>query len=224
MLLPPKLAKRPTKYRSLLKISAQPILASGGWRHVYQHPEDPKSLLKVIRPDITPKGWSLRSEKRDFGPYREWYCEQKEYISIINRTGTLPDFIAEYRGMCQTDLGPAQIVEKISNESDNALSKTLSQSLNDFTEAEIRAAYNTFITKVSQARAIIGDIHFKNLLVKRDHNGQIASIICVDGLGERTWIKVRKLSDFAYNRWLNLVKIEADKNITQHYKSKAAAA
>ena len=71
------------------------------------------------------KSFKIRREKRRFRPLTAWYVEQDEYLALLNRTNAVPDFIAQFSGYCQTDLGLGQLVEKIKDDNSGQISQSI---------------------------------------------------------------------------------------------------
>src|SRR5690606_26161436 len=104
----------PVMTKILLK-DVTPV-ASGSIRDVYRHPDDPKLLIKVVRP-------STRDAK--FGKGRPWHkLVQRRYRHLISYLREIREHIAQHAmgsehpyflqriaGLAETDLGLGLVVE-----------------------------------------------------------------------------------------------------------------
>jgi hypothetical protein len=185
-------------------------VGQGGGRIVYQHPECPKLLIKIVRKellDVQPDwslnrklGRTLRPNFRRHGPFQEWYAEYEEYITLVNRLRRLPDFIANYHGFAQTNLGPGLVVEKITTKT-GILSPTLDSyvSVNGF-DSRIDDLIEELVQKILLGRVVLKDFKPGNVVIGYDHASNKDRLVIVDGVSEGTLIKVQRWSDLAFRR------------------------
>ena len=181
-------------------------IASGRGSLVFNHPNDPKILLKIAKETRPAKlrrrmSRSLRPNKRRLGKFREWHRETEEYIAAMHKIGGLPSCLPAPRGFVQTNLGPAYAVEKISDENSTDLALTIEGYLKDHDAQELRPAIDSFFEYVERYQIIFFDMKLYNLCVVRDASGKPIRIVSIDSIGEATVLQVRKWSSKAYKHW-----------------------
>ena len=189
-----------------LTLDPEGYIASGRGSLVFNHPNDPKILLKIPKEKRPPKlrrriSRSLRPNKRRLGKYREWHRETEEYIAAMRKIGGLPSCLPAPRGFVQTNLGPAYAVEKISDENSTDLALTVEEYLKDHDAQELRGVIDKFFEDVGRYRIIFFDMRLYNLCVVRDASGNPVRIVSIDSIGEATVLQVRKWSSTAYKHW-----------------------
>jgi hypothetical protein len=189
-------------------LSSLTPVAEGGGRLVYHHPDYPDCLLKVgkVKNPATAKA---RVEARiagyfpDFGT-RDIRHEIKAYVAAMLQPGTgresLP--VAGFRGLIDSDLGLAMMVERISFE-DRLLGPTVRSlarregGLSD----EHLALLNTFSQLLFAWRVRARDLNPGNIVLG-DRDGR-ARFYLVDGLGDVTIIPLNTWFDAANRVELN---------------------
>ena len=196
-----------------IRLRDSDFVAAGGGRKVYQHPERPDLLIKVLRPERLAAGtnrdkWLRRLARplsrthRRFGPYREWFLEHEEYIAILNRTRRIPDFVAGYHGFVETDRGLGMIVERITAPN-GAVAPTLRNVLGAQGEGACLAPLvDALFDRVGAARAVLKDVTTRNIVLGvHPHDGSLRLVV-VDGLSDPTVLRVKTWSQAAHRSWL----------------------
>lgn len=197
-------------------------LARGGVRLVYQHPDAPDCLIKVMRPDlIAPDGSMLESRwykrKRRFGPYRTFARDIAEYVAARS-TGTFESLpLARVFGFVETDLGFGLVVEKIRG-ADGGLAPTLMAIVQrGATWNGMLDELDALVADLSARHLIAGDLNLRNIVSTHDAAGR-GRFVCVDGLGEKNlipfrsllpWLNARKNAEIAARLRRRIAKIEA---------------
>src|SRR5688572_28848487 len=97
----------------LVLLSGLQPLAYGRCRAVYRHPENPRWLIKIIRPDTPPRDAWYKARRR-YGPFLPTLRELKEFLSIHARRPEDNALVESIVGFVQTDLGLGFIVEMLS--------------------------------------------------------------------------------------------------------------
>src|ERR1700742_1862307 len=111
----------------MLELSSTEPLAVGHLRHVFQHPENPAYLVKVMRADavsarIVKGRWYKRLPRTR--EYIGYVRELKEYIASQARAESRNAPIARMIGLVDTDLGLGLVAEKVCGP-DGKLARTL---------------------------------------------------------------------------------------------------
>ncbi len=199
---------------SPIRLRDSDFVAAGGGRMVFQHPERPELLIKVLRPErLVANGanrdkWlrrllrPLSRAHRRFGPYREWFLEHEEYIAILNRTRTIPDFVAGYHGFVDTDRGLGMIVERITAPN-GAIAPTLHKVLRaDGEGMPLAPLIDALFDRVGAARAVLKDVTTRNIVLGVHPHDRSLRLVVVDGLSDPTVLRVKTWSQAAYRHWL----------------------
>jgi len=190
----------------MIELSTRTPIAIGQLRKIYQHPDAPDLLIKVIRPEAIVARW---------GGARRWYKripralhytgyvrELKEYIAIQARTRDGNPPIARMVGIVHTDLGLGLVSEKVRDDS-GAPGPTLAKLYEHnrgFTPG-IEQALAVFLRDLQACNVIVGDLHAWNLVYGSDSRGG-PRLVLVDGFGEKNIVPANSISR-AFNRWNN---------------------
>lgn len=201
-------------------------LASGSGRSVYQHPDEPEALIKVIRPRDKALGLSykLRPLKRRFGTFKTAYMEYEEYMAALARTGALPSFLPMMLGFVGTNLGVGMIVERVNGPDGNLAPKltayTAKHGLNDALKAEV----NAFVDQVIAAEVVAFDLTGRNIVVAQAHDTAPRRLMLVDGLSENTFIRGKVWFKSVYRRWMESKRRELLEDLAATDKAAKTAA
>ncbi len=176
-------------------------LAIGAGRAVYQHPDDPNSIIKIYHDQSEPQ--SLRSEARQFGYLREAFVEYKHYITVLYRHGSCPPYLPEFRGFVTTSIGIGMIFEKIMDEGQASLAMTLQHALHDdnIDKKALRFLIVSFCEEFGRDRVVFRDLMPRNICVVRNKDNTVKRLVAVDGLGDFTLIPLRQKFKTAYWYW-----------------------
>ncbi len=179
-------------------------LAQGGGRSVYQHPEQPDALIKIIRPRKSPLGLSykMRPVKRRFGTFKTAYMEYEEYIAALARSGSVPSFLPMMLGFVGTNLGVGMIVERINGpQGDLAPSLTQYAAKHGLTDT-LRAEVNALVDQIIAYEIVAFDLTARNIVVAQEHAEAPRQLMLVDGLSENTFIRGKVWIKPLYLRWI----------------------
>lgn len=200
--LPEDLPKGPTSSLSdsepIVLSGAQP-LARGRCRAVYRHPENPRWLIKIIRPDGPPHDPWYKARRR-YGPFLPTLRELKEFLSIHARRPEDQALIENIVGFVQTDFGLGFIVEMLSGPAgDPAPTVAALVGRGGFGPAE-RSALDTFFIRLMDSSLIVGDLHLRNVVYAHDARTGESRFVLVDGIGDKLLIPFNTMSR-TFNRW-----------------------
>lgn len=181
----------------MLELSRTEPLAVGHLRHVYQHPENPAYLIKVMRADavdarITNGRWYKKLPRTR--EYIGYVRELKEYIASQARPQSRNAPIARMVGLVDTDLGLGLVAEKVCGP-DGQLARTLAalyaerRGFDETLERDLDVFYRGLL----EANVIVGDMHAWNIVYGSDSRGG-PRLILIDGFGEKNIIPVASMS------------------------------
>lgn len=168
---------------------AEPI-ATGHVREVYQHPDDPDLLIKVISTASIAERWDngpwIRRLARS-GPYKDFVREFREYVTSIHKGDYATSPLARVVGIEMTDIGLGQVVEKVRTPEGR-----LAPTLHAWVQAEgftdrTRAALEEFYARLLAHDVIAADLHAWNVVYGEDSRGG-PRLIMIDGFGEKNLI------------------------------------
>ncbi|MEM9899424.1 MAG: YrbL family protein [Pseudomonadota bacterium] len=182
----------------------------GGERVVFVHPDDPKRLIKVIKPRQKEEfyRWTFGHLSQRFFPsarLRPTIKQYHEYQRLLLLREYDPNFqlpISHLYGFVKTNLGLGCITERVTDPTgDNAptlatlvLEGRLSQNnLNDF---------NAYIASLYEIGVCVGDVGSTNFVYGFRHIGKKGdtsgpSWVLIDGFGDRFAIPIRTISQTA---------------------------
>jgi len=181
----------------MLELSRTEPLAVGHLRYVFQHPENPAYLIKVMRADavdarIVNGRWYKRLPRTR--EYIGYVRELKEYIASQVRPHSRNAPIARMIGLVDTDLGLGLVAEKVVGP-DGGLARTLAalyaehRGFDESLERELDVFYRGLI----DANVIVGDMHAWNIVFGSDSRGG-PRLILIDGFGEKNIIPMSSMS------------------------------
>lgn len=191
----------------VVKLSGHPPLAEGSRRLVFQHPEDDDLLIKVVKPDSYGEdGQPIRRKfykaRRREGVFIYHLRELSEYLAarVSNRSPEGLPINAVY-GLVETDLGLGLTVEKVRGRN-GGLARTLRELVEerDFNR-DLANRFETFIQDMIQKHVVVHELSADNVVLAEDGNTP-RRFMCVDGIGSRTLIPIKK-----WSRWANARKI-----------------
>lgn len=180
-------------------------LAQGSSRWVYQHPENPDLLIKVLKhrlPDQQVYGLKKRLKALK-GKHKltRHLREVEQFLAVKSRpTDRFIHHLPEMPGFVNTDIGIGFLVEAVRG-ADGQLAPTLRQ-LIDNQELSVQriTLLEIFFERLLASDVVAGDVHAKNLVLGTNKKGE-EYFALVDGLGDSTIIPTRALS-----WWINRFK------------------
>ena len=178
-------------------------IGRGAGATVYRHPDDPTSLIKVTRPPAHKSLMWLRrlfeSRRRKYGRMYLSLIELEEYFLAVARTGDVPPFMPEFRGVVQTNLGAGLVFEAIFDEDGNLAATLGEHARRQGVSEDLRGALRTLFDQIAAWRLVAWDLTPKNIVFGRRPGGPMQMFL-VDGIAERTFIRILSMSDTAYHR------------------------
>jgi hypothetical protein len=186
--------------QALVVLKTETPLAVGRTQAVYQHYQDPNLLIKVRRLDRLQRVYDrkiggLIGYKRPHGLYTTWMRELEHYFSVCLRLGYRPQFLQEYHGIVQTDLGLGMVVRRVTDRA-GALAPTLQKVvLRTGLTADLRAKVDDLLRQVNELRISTNDISIANIVygwneTAGDH------LVLIEGIGVNTIIPIARYSNY----------------------------
>lgn len=181
----------------MLVLATQKPLALGHQRAIYQHPDAPRLLVKVMRPESVAKRWEAPGRWIKRLPrarqYVSYLREIKEFIATSTRADANAP-LARVAGLVDTDRGLGLVYEKVLA-ADGALAPTLFACWKRCGGEPrwARAALATFRDALLRNDVIVGDLNAANVVYGRDSRGG-PRLLMVDGFGEKSVIPLCSMS------------------------------
>ena len=164
---------------ALIVLKDKTPVAIGTSQFVYEHPDDPKLLVKVLKREKLQKSYDRKiggriGFKRRHGLYVTWMREIEHYFSVTIRLGYRPSFFQEYRGVVDTDLGLGMVVGKETDRSGN-LAPTLQTLVRTgrFTP-QIRQEFQDLLDQINKLRISTTDTRSNETVFEVSYAAQIA--------------------------------------------------
>jgi hypothetical protein len=163
---------------------------------IFQHPDDDRILIKVMRAKEIKDTWGRRAVYKSWrrsGVYSDLLRQLEEYFLLRVNVAGLLSSISEIYGPVETDLGPGLMVEKICGPK-GELAPTLKSILagGDFS-AEKERQLHLFIEDLNRYDLIVNDLNPGNIVYSEDRT-EGGGFVLIDGFGDHGLIPVATLS------------------------------
>lgn len=179
------------------------LLAQGGSRFIYQHPERPDEIIKVLKMPRTRSGsrWQRWYHERKYQfKMQRFLREVREYIWVsVRQDDPIQDHVPAFTELVMTDRGFGMATQKLSVDGDQ-LAPTLSSLLksHQFTRAHAEAL-QTFAENLVASPVVVGDLNAKNMVFVPEVAHRWRCFL-VDGMGDSTFFPVQHWRP-SLNRW-----------------------
>jgi hypothetical protein len=164
-----------------LDLSAEHPLATGGDRHIFQHPHAPSLLVKVMDMRARAVYLEARPFKRWYkqyqreSAYRVYLNELSEYVTTTTRpSGVWQVPMARILGVAQTTLGLGLLVEKITDAAGN-IAPTV---VDDVFFGQL----DEFFADLADAHVVLHDVSASNIACGLNADGK-QGLYLIDGFG-----------------------------------------
>jgi hypothetical protein len=172
--------------RRMLILKDRTPVTQGRSRLVFEHPENPDWLVKVMRPDKLDErfgsGTPWYKRRRRFGPYLSYVREIQEFVAGWSSHGGSLPFLQKIIGLVETDLGLGLITGAVRG-SDGKLAPSLANMLRagEYDE-QAEAALEKFIARLLDCDVIVSDLNPGNLVYAHSEaDGH--HFVMIDGIG-----------------------------------------
>ena len=172
-------------------------LARGRERLVFEHPDTPQLLVKVMRPDLADarygKGAVWYRRRRRFGPYVVFMREIREYVAAYANAGHSLPFAQQVVGLAETDLGLGLIIGAVRGP-DGRLAPTAATLIaNGEFDQRAEEALEEFLADLLESDLVIADLHEQNIVYAYNPNGE-RHFVMIDGLGSANLLPFKSWS------------------------------
>ena len=182
---------------TILKLKNRTALAQGASRLVFEHPDDPDLLVKVIRPEVVDdrfgKNTKWSKKCRRFGKYRSYIREIQEYLAVRELCGDDDPFLQRIVGFARTDLGLGLVLEAV-KWVDGSLAPSLRNLIHTGRfDSKAHAALEIFFNGLLRSPVIISDINMGNIVYSFTENSGCRFVL-IDGIGNNGLIPFKSIS------------------------------
>jgi hypothetical protein len=159
-------------------------LARGVTRIVYQHPDDPALLIKVLSPEFVARRTGQRYNPLKRARMNSVFArEMNEQLVLLGRGEDIGSFLQRVCGFCDTDLGLGMVVEKICDHQGKPAPSLRSMLQRGPLPEEARLALERFYEAVLASDIVLRTLDPRNLLYGW-HAGRGWRFVLVDDFGE----------------------------------------
>lgn len=190
-----------------IDLNPDTMVAEGGERRVFVHPNNPLRLIKILKPRRSKEfnRWTFGHLSQRLVPSARWRTTMKQYDEY-RRLMLEYQFDADFRppishlyGFVKTNLGLGGVAERVTDDAGNN-APTLEQMIKaqTFTAADLDSL-NAFVDRLYDVSVCVGDVGPANFVYGHRHiagKGQVTNPewVLVDGFGDRFAITIRSLS------------------------------
>ncbi|MGS1106491.1 PhoP regulatory network YrbL family protein [Achromobacter anxifer] len=192
-----------------LDLNAATPLASGHDRHIFQHPNMPSLLVKVM--DMRARAIYLEAR-----PFKRWYkqyqresayrvylTELYEYVTTTTRpSGVWQVPMARILGLAQTTLGLGLVVEKIRDANGNIAPTVTDLAREGKLDDALGAQLDEFFQDLADAHVVLHDVSASNIACGLNADGK-QGLYLIDGFGGLPLIPI-----YAWSKRLNSRRIQ----------------
>ena len=208
---------------TFLKLKNLKPLAQGSFRWVFEHPEDPDLLVKVIHTDAMAKRFDTKTRwykrPRRYGQYLCFVREIQEFITVHAQIEESATFLQRIVGFAQTDLGLGIIVQAVRN-SDGNLAPTLRNLINNgLYDETVKKTLDDFLALLLESDVIINDLSPGNIVYTQNENND-HYFVMIDGLGNNSFVPFKTMSK-TINRRSKLKRFQAFFERVEHFKRRS---
>lgn len=198
-------------------------LGEGGYKAVYEHPDDPSKVIKVIRHQrVSQDGcfkkhgrWKRHSMQ---GMYRQFRRELLQYLELCKSTYCQQTFlfpIETTHGFVPTNHGLGLVVERVVGPSGAGETLfALCQSGSFLTKHA--QALQAFFDDCCEMQVVFGEVNAEGLMYTESRSGK-PEFVLVDGIGEKLIIPVRTWFKKNNERYIRKTENKIKSQLKIHY-------
>jgi hypothetical protein len=181
----------------VLQLKHREPLTYGRSRLVFEHPDDPDLIIKVIRPEVVDERFGAKTKwykkRRRFGRFISYKREVQEFLAIHEGHDTSHPFLQPIVGFARSDHGLGLVLEAMRG-SDGKLAPNLSILIREGRfDAAAREALQDFLDQLLNCDVIISDLNPGNL-VYAEQAGSGLGFVLIDGLGNNNILPFKTIS------------------------------
>lgn len=184
-----------------VQLRDQEPIAQGSSRLVFEHPDDPSQLVKVLKlywpvaaspADLLQSPGKLLKRRYKFARFMR---EVRQFVDARQRDDDPINLhLPEFNGLIRTDMGYGMAVQGLRAEN-GELAPTLKQLIKqDQFTPDLVDPLEAFLDHVQSSPVVVGDMNIKNLVLTGADGDQPTRFALIDGMGDSTLIPVLAMS------------------------------
>ena len=172
-------------------------LTQGRSRLVFQHPDEPDYIVKVMRKEVLEdrfgSGTKWYKKRRRYGHLVSYIREIQEYVAIYASLNHAVPFLQEVIGFAKTDMGLGLVLKAIRDTEGN-LAPPLSQLIkNHQLDDSVKEALASCLDQILNCDVIVSDLNLGNLVYT--HSKELGNhFVLIDGLGNNNPLPFKAIS------------------------------
>ena len=180
-----------------VELGPELFLGQGSHRAVYRHPEMPGKCLKVVKEGTLEK--RRKNNKKWYKRLRPpaWFDETRKDLQayrLFERKKTDLAHIPRFYGMKATSLGPAMLLDLVTNE-DGTVARSLAHHLTSNDHAIVEKALTELADYLINSAIAVRDFSMHDVLARENRDGSLTFFI-IDGLGGKELIPLSSIPFF----------------------------
>ncbi len=194
----------------IIELKHRTPIAKGGLRLIYEHPENPDLLIKVMRPEAVSRRYGedqpWYKKRRRFGPYVLFARETMEFLATWASHGRTLPIAQRIAGFVETDMGLGLLTDAV-RDADGNLAPTLAHLIDHrLFDARAEEALEQFLVSLLESDLVLADLHERNLVYAAEPDGS-RRFVMIDGIGASTILPFKAISR-SFNRRNKRAKIQ----------------
>lgn len=192
-----------------MNLNDETPVATGGDRHIFQHPHAPSLLVKIMDMQARAVYLETRPFKRWYkqyqreSAYRVYLNEITEYVTTTTRpSGVWQVPMARILGLAQTTLSLGLLVEKITDEIGNIAPTVADLARQGKMDEALSARLDEFVEDLADAHVVLHDLSPSNIACGLNADGK-SGLFLIDGFGVLPLVPV-----YAWSKRLNRYRIQ----------------
>lgn len=186
-----------TPARRFLQVTTRKPLNNGHSRLVFEHPDDPSLVVKVLRPDVIEdrfgKGIRWYKRPRRSGPFLSYVREIQEYVAMYSVHRQRLPFLQTVVGLVETDLGLGLVTEAARDRQGNIAPNIAMLIERGQFDSTVRGDLEIYLHQILACDVIISDMNVGNLVYAySEPDGN--HFVLIDGLGNANILPLKSLS------------------------------
>lgn len=181
----------------ILNLKDREPLTHGRSRLVFEHPDDPDLLVKVIRPEVVEDRFGSNTKwykkRRRFGKFISYIREIQEYLAVRARREEDAPFLQRIVGFARTDMGLGLVLEAVKR-ADGSLAPNLAELIRTRSyDTEAQGALTVFLDQLLNSEVIISDLNLGNIVYAHsEKHGHY--FVLIDGIGNNSLLPFKAIS------------------------------
>ncbi len=181
----------------ILQLKNLEPLTHGRSRLVFEHPDDPDLLVKVIRPEVVDDRFGNNTKwykkRRRFGKFISYIREIQEFLAVRETQDHDAHFLQRIVGFARTDMGLGLVMEAV-RWTDGSLAPNLATLINtDRLDDTANKALDQFLDEILNSNVIISDMNLGNIVYTFSEN-RGHYFVLIDGIGNNSLLPFKAIS------------------------------